>query len=120
MRSLIILLLTVPVFAFSQVNRSARELASEQVQEYINTKLFKGQPYKPVYFGDLKPRKDPNFQIEWTIEHRFEITEAHKDENDKATQPKAYKFLFYLDHKMKVLRAESYFTNWVARFEGFC
>jgi hypothetical protein len=83
MRSFIFLLLALPVIAAGQINRSARELASTQVQEYINKKLFKDQPYKPIYFGELKARKEPDPEIEWSIEHKFEITEMHKDGDNK-------------------------------------
>ena len=111
MRSFLFLALILPVFASSQINRSAREFASEQVREYVTTKLFKDVPYKPVLFGQLKVFKDgKNFEIAWTIEHKFEIAETHKVLDQKTTASKEYKFLFYLDDKMKIVRAESFFT----------
>jgi hypothetical protein len=111
MRSFMFLLFILPVFASAQINRSAREFASEQIREYVAKKLFKDQPYKPGSFGELKARKEDNPEIAWTIEHKFEITETHKDSDNKAAPSKVYKFQFYLDDKMRVLRAESFFLN---------
>jgi GH35 family endo-1,4-beta-xylanase len=109
MRSFLFLSILLPVFASAQINRSAREFASEQVQEYIVKKLFKDQPYKPGSFGELKTRKQNDSEIAWTIEHKFEITETHKGSDNKEAASKSYKFLFYLDDKMRVLRADSFF-----------
>lgn len=111
MRSFLFLLFVLPLFAASQINRSAREFASEQVQDYVVKKLFKDQPYKPGSFGELKERKAENSDIAWTIEHKFEITEIRKGSDNKTAPTKNYKFMFYLDDKMRVLRAESFFVN---------
>ena len=111
MRSFLFFLFILPVFASAQINRSAREFASEQIQEYVTKKLFKEQGYKPGSFGELIARKDPSFETAWTIEHKFEITETRKDADNKAATSKAYKFQFYLDDKMRVVRAESFFVN---------
>jgi hypothetical protein len=110
MRSFLFLALILPVFAAAQINRSAREFASERIQEYVTTKLFTDLPYKPVSFGELKTHEEKDLNVVWTIEHRFEITENQKTSDDKTTVPKLYKFLFYLDNRMKVLRAESFFS----------
>jgi hypothetical protein len=111
MRSLLFLALFFPAFAAAQINRSARELASERIQEYVSAKLFKGFSYKPGSFGQIKVhRENNNPEIAWMIEHKFEITETKK-EVGQTTAPKPYKFAFYLDDKMNVLRAESFFTN---------
>jgi hypothetical protein len=102
----------VPVLTSAQINRSAREFASEQIQEYVTTKLFKTHSYKSISLGQLKEFKDKkNIEIAWTIEHKFEITPPHDSFNQKATTPKEYKFLFFLDDKMRVIRADSYFTQ---------
>jgi hypothetical protein len=99
----------LPVLAGAQINRSARELASEQVQQYVKTKLFNGIPYKPISFGQLKEHKEKNNdEMAWMIEHRFEVTEPHSFTDQKTPTPKTYTFLFYLDQKMKVLLAETY------------
>ena len=111
MRSFLFLTLFLPVFVTAQINRSAREYASEQVQEYVTAKLFKDLSYKPGSFGPLKIFNEKrNKEIAWTIEHKFEVTETRKFSDQKTAVPKEYKFLFYLDEKMKVLRAESFFT----------
>ena len=99
-----------PLLASGQINRSAREFAGDQIQEYITAKLFKGSTYKPVSLGELKPVKEKsNPEIVWMIEHSFEIKE-HPVSNQKAV-PKTYRFQFYLDEKMKILRAETYLVN---------
>ncbi len=112
MRSLLFLALILPVFAGAQINRSAREFASERIQEYVSKKLFKGMPYKAVSFGELKTYEDKNMEVAWTIVHKFEITEPDKAAfDDKAPVKTFYKFEFYMDKRMKVLRAESFFSN---------
>ena len=111
MRSFLFLTLFLPVFGTAQVNRSAREFASEQIQEYVTAKLFKDLSYKPGSFGPLKVyHTKKSTEIAWTIEHKFEITETQKISDQKTATSKEYKFTFYLDEKMKVLRAESFFT----------
>jgi hypothetical protein len=71
MRSLFFLFLVIPFFAGAQVNRSAKELASEKVREYIVSKLFRDKPYKPVSFGDIKAIDDKRTKIAWAIAHKF-------------------------------------------------
>ena len=109
MRKLLFLFLFIPSFVNAQINRSAGELARENIQEYLTKKLFKQQPYKPVSFSDLRVYGETKSDIEWTIDHKFEITEKGKDAFQHSVNvQKLYKFIFYLDDKMKVLRAESY------------
>ncbi len=111
MRSFLFSLLVVPIMSSAQINRSAREFASEQVRQYVTTKLFKDAPYKSISFGQIKSFQDKrNIEIAWTIEHTFEITESRKTFDAKPAVPKEYKFLFFLDDKMKVVRADSYFV----------
>jgi hypothetical protein len=107
MRLLLIFLITIPFFSKAQINRSAKELASERVKEYIETRLFKDQPYKAISYGELKPYSQPRSHITWRIEHRFEI-EAPVFSDKKTTVRKPYYFSFYLDKKLKVLLAESF------------
>ena len=60
----------LPVLSFAQINRSAKELAGEQIQEYITSKLFKDRDYKPVSTGELKTFHDKrDLDIEWTIQY---------------------------------------------------
>ena len=107
MRLLILLLLTIPFCSAAQINRSANELACERVKEYIETRLFKDLTYKAVSYGQLKPHSKPHSQIMWSIEHKFEI-ETPVFSDNKSSTLKSYNFSFYLDKKLKVLRAESF------------
>jgi hypothetical protein len=110
MRTLICILFLLPILASAQVNRSANELAQETTKDYVQKKLFKGQPYTPISYSEIKSYRDKkDLEVEWMIEHRFEITRPPNmyDKNPASTnQP--YRFIFYLDHQMKVKRAESY------------
>jgi hypothetical protein len=111
MRSLLFLVIALPLFSDAQINRSATQFASEQVQEYVASRLFKNRPYKPVSFGELKAQKKvKDSEITWTLGHKFEIMESQEFYNNKTAVPKVYNFLFYLDDKMKVLKAESFFS----------
>jgi hypothetical protein len=106
MRIIFITLLLIPLASVAQINRSAKELAGNNIKEYINTKIFKGDAYKPISYGELQPHKD-NTDIAWTIEHRFEISEPSQTPVHKANDvQQVYKFIFYLNKKMKVLKAE--------------
>jgi hypothetical protein len=109
MRTFLLLAFLLPLFAGAQINRSARELAGENIQEYISKKLFKDQPYKSVFYGDLKAYVEKKQDIAWTVEHKFEVTEGEMSDK-KATHQQTYKFLFYLNDKMEVKKAESYYV----------
>lgn len=111
MRSVFLLLLIAPLFVSAQINRSAKELASEKIQEYIETKLFKNKSYKAVAYGELKAVDEKNSRIAWTITHKFEIAGDSPAAQQSGKQPKAYKFLFFLDEKMEVVRADTYYAN---------
>jgi hypothetical protein len=109
---LILILLIVPFLAGAQINRSAKELASESIREYVQKKLFKHKPYKPGAFGEIKPIGDKSSDVAWTLAHKFEITEGGEDSFERtAKMQKQYKFLFYLDEKMKVMRAETFYSD---------
>lgn len=107
MRTLLFILLMLPFVSNAQINRSANELATERIGEYISTKLFKTQLYSPVFYGELKPIVNRESRINWVITHRFEITDSSSTNNNKQDLRKLYKFSFYLDEKMRVIRAES-------------
>jgi len=112
MRSILIVALLVPVFSVAQINRSAREYAAEQVQDYITKKLFKGHSYKSVSFSELKEHKERNNdEMAWRLDHKFEIMETDDLSGKKNTVARTYLFSFYLDGKMKVLKAETYMTT---------
>ena len=107
MRILILALLLVPLVHRAQVNRSATELAKENVKTWLLSKLFKDQPYKPGAYTELKSVVDRNPNVAWIIMHRFEIEEPQIDPDSKSRIQKPYKFAFYLDKKMGVVRAEA-------------
>ncbi|HET6993478.1 MAG TPA: hypothetical protein VFI06_00790, partial [Chitinophagaceae bacterium] len=66
--------------------------------------------YKSVSLGELKAvREKHNPEIAWTIDHTFEISQPTF--SDQKATPKTYKFQFYMDEKMKILRAETYLVN---------
>ena len=111
MRTLIFILLMLPFVSNAQINRSAKELASERIGEYITTRLFKGQPYQPVVYGELKSVGDKWSAINWVVVHKFEITETPKVDDKNTAIRRPYKFVFYLDDKMKVVRAETSYSE---------
>jgi hypothetical protein len=106
MRMLLLAVLLLPVVMSAQINRSARELASEAAQEYLVKKLFKDKPYQPLSFSDVRAWDNTRSDITWTIDHKFEIEEPEMVNGRKVLVRKPYHFLFYLDRRMKVLRAE--------------
>jgi hypothetical protein len=98
--------------ATAQINRSAKELAGETIHNYIGNKLFKNKSYKSVSFGELKQVGDRKSTILWSIAHTFEITEGGNSTFEKsAKMQQSYTFLFYLDDKMKVLKAETFYSK---------
>jgi hypothetical protein len=112
MRSFFLFLLMLPAFAAdAQINRSAKELAGERIEEYIVTKLFKSKQYKPVSYTELKSYNDKKSSIVWIIAHEFELTEKKLNADGTSTAPVLYKFFFYLNDKMKVVKAEGMYLN---------
>jgi hypothetical protein len=112
MRILLLVMLVIPCLLNAQINRSAKELASETTKEYVVNKLFRNDVYKPVSFGELKACNDTRSPISWTVEHVFEIKHTNKSGYEKPQElSTTYSFLFYLDKQMKILKAESYFRN---------
>ena len=107
MRILLLALLFAPLVHHAQVNRSANELAKENIKSWLLSKLFKDQPYKPGTYSELKSVVDKNPSVTWIIMHRFEIEEPEIDPDTKSHIQKPYKFAFYLDKKMGVVRAEA-------------
>ena len=106
MRIILIIALALPVFLQSQINRSATEFARENIQGYIENKLFKDHSYKPISYSELRSSEKPNGEVVWSIQHIFEILETQVISDKKVSTSKQYKFSFYLDKKMNVLRAE--------------
>ena len=111
MRVLLLLLLLAPVALKAQVNRSATELAKENIGEYVTGKLFKGYSYEPASYGLLKSRIEKNREMKWSIVHEFGITEKQAGTDKLAVVQKQYKFIFYLDEKMKVISAQTSYSD---------
>jgi len=112
MRSLLLLVFILPFFAAAQINRSAKELASERIQLYVKNKLFKNKQYAPVSYGEIKQVGNKRSDIVWVLAHTFEITEGGQHSFERTAETRQpYKFLFYLDEKMNVLKAETYYSN---------
>lgn len=111
MRILLLLLLGIPSLSKGQVNRSANELARENVKEYIIGKLFKDMPYKPISYTELKTQKQPHIDIAWSMNHKFEIVDSQFVADKKTAVTKAYYFSFYLDKKLNVVTAESFYRQ---------
>jgi hypothetical protein len=108
MRIIIILLALLPFSSKAQINRSANELAHETIKEYIAHKIFANKAYIPVSYGELKSANEQNTDIIWFVQHKFEIIEAPQLASQPATETRQqYLFTFYLDKKLKVLRAEN-------------
>jgi len=108
MRTLIFLFWLFPAMLSAQINRSATELAKENIHEYLTAKIFKSCPYQPISYGELTPLDNQNTDVKWAIVHKFEITETKIETDKKVAIQKLYEFIFYLDNKMKVLNARSY------------
>ena len=111
MRLHFILFMGLPIFSIAQINRSANELARDKVKDYIVTKIFKNMVYQPVSYGELQPQKQDHSETTWFISHKFEITDSQYVDDKKIAVRKPYFFSFYLDKKLKVLAAQSYFKE---------
>lgn len=111
MRVMLFLLICFPLFTQAQINRSANELARERVREYIITKIFRDGLYQPGNYSPLKELKQPQSEISWSIRHRFEIVDSQFVADKKIAVRTTYYFSFYLDKKLKVVAAESYYRE---------
>lgn len=105
MRIILILLLLVPLASGAQINRSAMELAGENIKDYISHKVFKGELYRPVSYGSLKEARG-KMNESWIMEHRFEIVTSPAPSQHMPDQIHSYWGIFYLDKKMRVIQAE--------------
>ncbi|SHF48086.1 hypothetical protein [Flavisolibacter ginsengisoli] len=106
---MILLFLVFPLMINAQVNRSASQLAQENIQDYLRSKLFKDQPYHPESFGELKPLKEDHSETSWIMEHKFQVAEKVNKGSLKpvSLDNHEYWFFFFLDKKMRVVKAES-------------
>jgi hypothetical protein len=111
MRTMLLFCLLVPFISRSQLNRSATELAQENIREYVVSKLFRDQAYEPVFYGQLKAHRIKNRkEIAWKLEHRFDISETRADDKKTGTA-RQYRFIFFLDDKMTVILAEGFYQQ---------
>ena len=107
-RAIIFLLCAFPALINGQINRSATELARENIHEYLTDKIFRSHVYQPISYGELKSLRKSDREVKWSIVHKFEITETQREADKKIEVQKPYDFIFYLDDKMRVLGARSY------------
>src|SRR5262245_54561254 len=108
MRLLLLSLFSLPLYCCAQINRSANEVARERVEEYICLKLFKDHAYTAGEYGELQPQNDRGTYVAWSITHHFEITDSQYVSNKRIPVTKSYNFSFYLDKKLKVIKADGY------------
>lgn len=107
MKLFLLCLLGIPLLSQAQVNRSATELAQENIKGYLVAKLFQGKAYSPVSYGQLKSRViKSNTEIAWSLDHRFEIRENAMVDGKRVMVNRPYKFTFFMDREMEVLRAD--------------
>jgi len=107
MRMLFFLFLLIPAFSNAQFERSATELAKDNVRDYLTQKLFKNLSYEPISFGELKRNRAGGSKFSSLIKHEFSITDPQGQDSMKTPVQKQYVFVFYFDDKMKVQMAES-------------
>ena len=108
---LLVFLLRLPVILNDQINRSANELARENVKDYIVTTIFKHLAYIPISYSELKSHQQPKMDIAWSMSHQFEIVDSQFVSDKKVAVRKPYYFSFYLDKKLKVVAAESFYRQ---------
>jgi hypothetical protein len=111
MRVLLFAVIIIPTFVHGQINRSATELAKENIRNYLTGKIFKAEPYQPIFYGELKHEKERSVDARWSIVHKFKITETEMEADKKFSVQKPYNFIFYLNDRMEVVRARSYFIS---------
>ncbi|HEX2630414.1 MAG TPA: hypothetical protein VHM26_15445 [Chitinophagaceae bacterium] len=113
MRIILLFLFACPLLSAAQINRSARELAMERSTEYIQSKAFKKQVYHPGSFSELKDLQpvDKKSDLVWGIKHEFEIEEPRFLDGKKVMVKQSYTFYFYLDDRMRVVKAETYYVE---------
>jgi hypothetical protein len=108
MKKILFLLLIIPAVVNAQFKRSATELAKETIRDYLTGRLFKNSSYQSIHYGQINACKEKDPEVVWSIEHEFEISSNQPGANKKDSVQKIYRFIFYFDKKMKVLRAESF------------
>src|SRR5689334_10575598 len=107
MRTLLFLLLAIPVMSHAQFKRSATELAKDVIKDYLTQKLFKNLSYQPDSYGELIENRGGGPTFSSLIEHKFVIIDTESHGSNKMPAQKEYFFVFYFNDKMKVQMAES-------------
>ncbi|MES2881316.1 MAG: hypothetical protein V4676_04150 [Bacteroidota bacterium] len=107
MRLLPILLL-IAISSAGQINRSANQLAVENIGWFVTEKLFKSNTYQPLKFVNLQSVERADDKItRWRMHHQFCINgNCTAEEKKLPCAGNHYNFIFYLDEKMKVVLAE--------------
>ena len=59
-------------------------------------------------YGELQPQDDRESYVAWSITHQFEITDSQYVANKRIPVRTTHNFSFYLDKKLKVIKAEGY------------
>ncbi len=108
MKKFLFLLLLAPAIVNAQFKRSATELAKETIRDYVTGKLFKNGSYQSIGYGPINVCKEDDRAVVWSISHKFEIRSRQPGMDEKDSVQKVYHFMFYLDKRMNVLRAESF------------
>ena len=108
MKKIIFLLLLLPLFINAQFKRSATELAKENIETYLTKKIFKGRSYQPLSFDELNAVKKNDQDIDWSIIHKFLITESNTKDEKLIHVQQPFRFIFYFNRKMEVVKAESF------------
>lgn len=106
MRTSLIFLLLFPIFASAQINRSAKELAGENIEVYLK-KIFKNQPHNVISLGEPQQYLSNVIDADWMINCRVSSVEK-KMSKGTGTEQTLSDFRFYLDKKMQVVFAEAY------------
>jgi hypothetical protein len=108
MKNIIFLLLLLPALGQAQFKRSATELAKENIEIYLTKKVFQHRLYEPISFEEINAVKKNDQDIEWSIVHTFLITENKMKDEKLIPVQQSYKFVFYFNRKMEVVKAESF------------
>ena len=106
-----IMFITISSLSTGQINRSAIELAKENTNKYLSSGVFKNRSFKQTSLGEVKAFELKYSDIEWVMDQKIEAEETRMASDTKSkTITQEYRFRFYLDHKMEVIKSECYFT----------
>jgi hypothetical protein len=109
MLRIVFILLLLPVLSHAQINRSAKELAQENIEEYLSKKIFKNQPFQSGTIGELVSYRLNGAGISWKVQYQVDLKENQPEADSTRKVPS--KFTFYLDREFVVLLADRWFKN---------